>query len=247
MKENSKKSLLLLYRIRSKDKLLGEAAKVSAVLADLQPGGRRAMIAWWQRQGWIESISLGGTRYLSLTTLGRTTLEQELPYFQIPADWQGEWQILVLREAPPHDKAFHSLRQIVKRAGAMVISRGVYGFINRVPRRITQLCQSRYRANVVIMIVKSEGQSAINELALSVFHIYDQINAYSGISKEIDSLLASKEAEKGLINKHKNRYHSLYSRFFAVFCEDNGLMNQVMPGAPHPLILLTQLQALILA
>lgn len=244
MKENSKKSLLLLYSTDEKAKILGETEKVTEVLQDLVPGGRRAMVSWWQKQGWIESVSTPNGRYLALTALGRSALQEELAFFQIPPDWEGEWEVVIFREAPERDPAFHNLRAMLRRNGALMVSRGVYAFVNKVPLAIKQKCAVEYAHNVSVIRVIMGDQRDLNDLAVKSFNIYDQISLYSGISREIDTLLIEFELQKRLNYSQKIQIHSLYNRFFAVFCGDNGLMSQFFPSAPHPLQMLSKIQRL---
>jgi len=232
MKYLSKKLLFYLYPVLGADVPCIVIKDLQYLLPDLSPAGRRSLIHWLKVQGYLDQVSKDEQQALFLTSAGRQQIELDLRLFSLDEPWGGEWQVIVFRKGPNTDKHFHLLRAETLKSGGIPISRGVYAFARSLPLALWVRCQQQYRDNVSVLTTSRWQLCEIRDVVNEYFSFTDLTNGYSGISREIDVLLGTINANKVLNYQSKADIYSLYTRFFAIICEDTGLVKHYFPQTP---------------
>lgn len=224
--------LFLLLPSESTQTVFWPLSHVSALLPELSREGQRSLLFWLKRQGLIDQVLKQGRPSIFLTQAGREVLEKELPLFTLGAAWQGNWQVLIFRQAPAFDPRFTALRAKLLKSGSLVLSRGVYAFPGQVPTKIAVECQERYSESVFVIETNEWVLGDVREAAITQFGLTDLSQLYSSVSTELSSLLAVVSGKNKLDHQIKNQIYSLYARFFANLCGDTGLVRFYFPFTP---------------
>lgn len=242
MKKNSKKLLLWLYK-RTKTESWVSLSAVSLVIP-LSSTSLRALLKLHQQSGLLTIDTTQPEWYIQITPLGSELTSGLFPAVSdVYAAWDGRWTVLVFRQAPKTDKQFRYLRdQLVSiRAGA--IARGVYLFPGDLPLSFVQLLRSLYNSGQVTVATVTEWQLGSLELLINdVFKLSDVAQLYSGISTEVQQLLAVGDTKKALNGADKEQLSSVFDRFYETTTQDIGLVSHYFSRVPTAIDLLHQMQ-----
>ncbi len=204
----------------------------------------RSLVSHLVTQGVIEQMVSTQGRVLSLSLKGMRLCDEHFP--ALSADWQqwnGEWLNLVFIRPPKTDLQFRYLRSFLLQLKALPVSRGNYLVPILYQPELLRLIQSSYENSVVIFRAGEWSHGSIRQLTASYFQFADQLAALSGISKEIESLLIEISKDRGRQNQHKQRFATVFNRFWDVLGDDPGFLNHFVPTAPAARSLLTKLQS----
>ncbi len=241
MKTTSRKLLLWLYPVESSSERWISWADLKYLLPELTSAGRSSLVRWLESNKYVMTQRLEGQKRLRLTALGVEKAKEECVALQQAEP--SEWSLLIFTQAPKSDPAFRSLRRVlVEDLQAGSLSRGVYLYPRELPDRIIHLCSTLYRGSVVIARVSQWQLNDRLALATTVFMLQDTLQSYSGISSEIDQLLASWSGKKRLNKKQKEEIFLVFSRLFPVFETDLRLVEEFFPQVSSGKSLVARLQ-----
>ena len=243
MKSNSRSLLLLLYPTSASQDLFVTTKKARFLLPDMTAGGVRSLLHYLEKENYLSSERLvSETRYY-LTEAGKRKLEQLFPALDPEwASYDGTWHCIVFQTAPKGDPQFRYLRSQVIKEKALQLSRGVKCVPRAFSDDFVSLCSKIYAQSVALFSVSKwelgfERGVITRKLALS-----DIATTYSGVSSEIDELLASREQKRTLTDQQKKQFLSVFDRFRDVLAEDGGVISYYYPTVPTATQILAQLQ-----
>lgn len=232
MKITSKKLLLWLHPQLSESKRRVPFEQLSLILSELTPDGRESLVRYLEGNRLLFTDELEGKPMLSLSSHGETQLAADFPVLKRLNDpWQGEWLIVVFMDAPSTDKSFRYLRSVLLQEHCLSLKRGVYLHPGQFSERLQKLLHDSYRSNVVVANNKSwqfgDDQIFIGQNS----QLKDIIDVYSGIGKEIETLLTEKSIAKGLSDRQKKGIGSIYDRLVLNMQQDSGIIPYYFPQA----------------
>jgi hypothetical protein len=102
-----------------------------------------------------------------------------------------------------------------------------------------------YQLNVSVMSIVGWEFGIDPSIFLAQNGLQNLANLYSGISKEIDQLLASNVIEKGLTNAQKQIVLEIYNRVISILEIDPGYTRYYFPSSVSPLELIGKLQKIL--
>ncbi|MBD3279487.1 MAG: hypothetical protein GF390_02120 [Candidatus Pacebacteria bacterium] len=244
MKITTQKLMLWLYPVATQNRWV-EYADLKFLLPDLSKSGRRSLVAWLKKKGWLITSQSDQGLLLSLTKTGQHQLVQKWPVLQDHwQDWQGEWSILLCLTAPKNDPGFRYLRDQLIQLKAINLTRGVYLYPNNFPTSLLDLVAKLYAQQVVIMRVNQWQWGDEQVILQQRLSLNDLARAYSGISKELKQLLMVKNKQKDLTDQLKKRLFRVFNRLVAAMEDDLGIVNHYFPRVEAPQQLLAYLQQL---
>ena len=126
----------------------------------------------------------------------------------------------------------------------MPISRGIFFYPGNLPEKITFELNSSYVGAVTVVQFKKWSFGDEREIMGSILAFGDLVNAYSGISKEIDKLLTVENPLIEFNNQAKLSFSSVFDRLFATLKTDHGLQHVYFPQVKTGVDLLFELQSL---
>lgn len=247
MKKNAVSLTLILFPIVSSQDLFLTTSKAIELLPDLTKGGVRSLLHYLDSSGLLSSEKIQKETRYYLTELGERQLIEQFPALNPSWDnYQGEWECIVFQDAPKNDPQFRYLRTQVLKERALQLSRGVYCVPGKFSSEFKSLAQKMYVGSVTLFIVSEWVQGFERNTVTRNFGLGDLATTYSGISKDIDSLLTINQKKTLLTDQQKVSFRSVYDRFRDSLQEDSGLLVFYYPNTVHARILLTQLQQLFL-
>ncbi len=229
MKSTTQKMLLSLYGASLENNGGLTTSFFSELLSELSTSGRRSLILLLEQKKRVSLEKIAAATHLYITEQGRRELLEVFPALQERNDQQLMWNCIVFRDAPKGDEQFRYLRSILMQAGAFVLTRGVYAYPGCFPKKILDQCYSMY-ANSIFLFSVSDWQLGIERSTITRnFGLADLATAYSGISNEIDELLATNNSQATLNNQQKQSLFSAYDRFRELLKDDVGLLPHFYP------------------
>jgi hypothetical protein len=220
MKPNTKLALTVLW---SPQPRWVEEELLQHVLAPGgNPGAIAPMTAYWRKQGYLRVSELETRRYLQLTTLGKQAVERAWPCLRQDDTQPQGWYILTFLQPPKGDRNFRYLRTQVLDQGAVMLSRGVYLLAEHQATAILTQINQHYSKNVVVLRVVEERVGDMFQVIDRIEGVSDLMTAYSGISKEIDQLLAKSSVFSLLTYQQKNHIASVFHRMYSLMQKDRG-------------------------
>jgi len=246
MKKNAVKLGLLLYSSKKSSGISFNLATVKELVPALTSGGQRSLLYHLEREKIFFSQRVLGSVQYSLTEKGHRQLKASFPALDSTWDtYNGEWQCLVFQKAPESDSNFRYLRSQLIREHSIQLSRGVYCTPGMFSSKLLEVCHTLYQGSVVIFSVDSwdfgfEQSTIIKNLSLADF-----VDAYSGISNELDRLLLESDKTRSLNDQAKKQFFSVYDRFRDLLSDDSGIASFYYPKTPSALDILAKLQQLL--
>ena len=245
MKKNTATLLLLLLPYKSSSTPYLTPAKAAALMPSFTSGGLRSTLFHLQSEGLLSSEKIAADTHYYLTQKGESALMAQFP--SLSPEWEtytGSWQCLVFQTAPAGDPQFRYLRTQLLKERAAALSRGVYCVPRTFSNDLLALCNRLYTGAVTIFTVASWDFGFERAAATNHFSVADLATAYSGISREIESLLATTSAEQSMTDQQKKDFLSVCARFRDSLADDCGIGSYYYPNSPTARQLLSQLQLL---
>ncbi len=248
LKPNSKKLLLWLYPAKT----LGEDqtrrrrvpySQVKLILQDLTEAGRQSLIRLLEDKQLLFSDELGGGLHLTLSSHGLTQLEAYFPALKVQREgWEGSWSMILFLKSPAADKNFRYLRSLLLDYHCFALKRGVYLRAGALPVSINEVLQKTYRKAVAV-ISFDQWQFGDEQIVIGQkTNLQDMIDVYSGIGREVNTLLTNFVQFKSLTDQQKSNFNSVFDRLFSVLEDDYGLIPNYFPEVSGGVELLSQLQ-----
>ncbi len=247
LKENSLKLLLALYQPDNSKEVLGmDYERMELILPELTPAGRRSLISHLHKNDLVYKQRTDRT-LIYQTQHGKRLLEAQFPVFNSQMrDWSGEWCLVQFLTPPSSDKSFRYLRSLLVEGNAAAISRGSYLVTSVMADALIGELEASYRSAVVV--VKLESFLFGDERAImdQFFNLSDSQQLYSGISREINELLASTSNLSNLSDPQKKRLCSVFDRFYSLIQKDIGITQYYFPRVEGAEDILRRLQKILL-
>ncbi|HCR81046.1 MAG: hypothetical protein UX28_C0003G0170 [Candidatus Pacebacteria bacterium GW2011_GWA1_46_10] len=244
MKENAQRLLSWLYP-SDKTARWVKTAEFAMIAPDLTSGGLQSILSFLQARKRIRLEKIQNESLASITTHGMRALEAQIPVFSPSRrEWKGEWYGIFFLRAPKQDKNFRFLRRTLLGTHALPAARGMFLYPGELPDRVTFELHNTYEGGVMVVKLKDWLFGDEKEIIGSNFGLADLAETYSGISKEIDSLLTGDSSLNSLTNQAKLRFFSVFDRLFSALKLDYGLQHFYFPQVPNGVELLFQLQNL---
>jgi DNA-binding transcriptional regulator PaaX len=246
MKKSAQKLLLSLYPAPESLPKPLPTTSLEVILSELTQAGRRSLTHLLKGQGWLEVERFASHTSLVITDSGKRALEVAIPALLIDwGVWDGTWAQVVFLEAPAGDPQFRYLRQRLLAVRCVPLSRGVYLCPQPTLQRIWHEVETLYAKNVVILSIGDWQLGDERSIISREYSLTDHIDAYSGVSKEIERLLASVERRGELDYQQKELLSLVYDRYWQIIAHDPGFINHYYSQAPNAITLLIGLQSLV--
>lgn len=232
MKITSKKLLLWLYAQPTQQRKRVPFEQLEIFLSELTSDGRSSLVRYLESNRLLFTDELDGTTKLSLSSHGQTQLEADFPVLRrLNNPWQGEWLLILFVDSPSGDKNFRYLRSVLLQEHCLSLKRGVYLHPGDLSERLKGLLHANYRSSVVVMKNGpwqfGDPQIVIGQNEL----VKDTMDVYSGISRELEKLLAKNRDTKGLSDRQKRTIGSIYDRLVLNMQQDSGIIPYYFPQA----------------
>jgi hypothetical protein len=217
------------------------------LLADLTDSGRRSLLRVLIDKELIFSDEISGQTRLAISSYGMSQLEAQIPALNLELDgWKGDWSLILFLQAPEHDKRFRYLRTQLVKQHCFALKRGVYLYPGPLPAQIKNLLQQDYRSAVAAVTVK-QWQIGDQQIIIGrEIKLRDLIDVYSGLSRELKSLLNNFEHRKSLMDRQKQPFFSIFDRLYQSLLTDLGLIPYFFPQGPSGLKILAKMQTSLL-
>lgn len=254
MKTTTKKLLLWLYSLDSMENRMVSSVKLRLILPELKKSGYRSLLNLLKNQHYIFTESSQASFdvaedlgiMIGLTSHGRNALEAQFPVLKtIVTPFVGDWSLITFIEAPSSDKQFRYLRQFLLNSHCGQLARGAYLYPGALPVEVMNTLNKLYVGKVVVTGLKSWNFGDERSTIDAVFHLSDLKSGYSGISKEVHSMLRKSNGQKSIENRDKTSIHMVFDRLVELLSQDLGLLLYYSPDVRSGLDLLSQIQDLL--
>jgi hypothetical protein len=244
MKENAQRLLTWLYP-SDKTARWVKLDELSLVAPQLTEGGLQSVLSYLQQHKRLVIERFDGQQLASITTHGMQALTGQIPAFQAQRrNWQGSWQGVFFLQAPKSDQNFRFLRRLLLGSFALPVNRGIFLYPGNLPEKITFELNTSYEGAVIVTEFKQWSFGDEREVIGSILNFSDQVNSYSGVSKEIDKLLRLETPLIEFTDQSKLRFSSVFDRLFANLKNDFGVQQAYFPQVKGGVDLLFELQNL---
>ncbi len=224
MKLTSQKILLSLYSPTGSQNEGLTISFFSLLLPELSNSGLRSLLYILEKRKSIAAEKIDLVTYYYLTKKGEEDLITLFPALKNRSNQELKWQCIVFKSAPKGDEQFRYLRSILVQSNAFVLSRGAYAQPGGFSKKILDLCHSLYLDSLFLFTVE-EWQLGIERSVITRnFGLADLASSYSGVSRELMSLLAEIERGTRLSSQQKLMLFTAFDRFRELLKEDVGLL-----------------------
>lgn len=219
IKENTKKTLVWLYPTAAEWRFVPKT-RIGFVVPHLSPAGVRSLLYTLEKKQLILSQRINGELSYGLTTIGKATIETEIPILKGDQQANTEWSLLVFQQAPASDRNFRYLRQLLLANHWIALSRGVFIVAGEPTLPLQQTIQKLYPQAVMIAGVNKWHWGDMR-LVIGQSTAANQVSdIYSGISREIDRLIDQFLGEKNLDDQAKKEIVSTFDRLYTTLEQD---------------------------
>lgn len=223
--------------------LLVPASQVRPLFPKLSDSGFRSLLFHLGQKGYLMVERTSDTSLVRCTFQGIELVRSQIPVFQPHwRQWQGEWAVMVFLTAPDNDRQFRYLRQALLDYHAVPLTRGVYLYPSAFPSSVVELCSSSYPHSVAILKSQQWIFGDVRSVIMQKYRLADLAATYSGVSRELNQLIAKMKADNESKDQYKKQLSLLFYRWWDVVSEDVGLTTIYFPTNPQPLPLLQQWQ-----
>ena len=242
MKDNSKKILLFLYSTTNEERWVSNS-EIKKILTDLTEAGFKSLLFLLEKNQFIKVDKSTNEFHYSLSSYGKSFLEDKFPALLVKSnEEQGAWKIIIFLDSPKTDKNFRYLRSFLTKNKAVALTRGVFLYPGKLTESIKKELESSYRNAVVVMklsqwLIGDEFTIMGQKAGLN-----DLFELYSGISKELESLIVILTEKNNASDQQKKQLFSVFNRFVDVVSVDSSLLNYYFPQVEGALELLHKLQ-----
>lgn len=247
MKTNTKKILLWLYPIKTQNeenqpaRLIG-IAQLKIILPDIKKTSLRSLLNLLIKNNYLRMLNLPNQKQLTITDTGMKAIEAQIPAlkgFHTPIT---QWWVINFLKPPKTDQAFRYLRRFLLNKKAIALTRGVYLFVQKLDPEVKHLLGNLYQGSVIVFKTDTFLYTDMLQLIGQKINLSDTLSLLSGISKEIDQLLAKIDKQKGLTSHQKKQINSLFCRLFELAESSFSLVSNFYPQAKDALDYLKKLQ-----
>ena len=242
MKDNSKKILLFLYSGNNEERWLTSSG-IRVILPDLTDAGYKSLLFLLEKKQFLKVDKTTEEFLYSLSSYGKSFLEDKFPALLAKSDKEQEaWKIIIFLDSPKTDKNFRYLRSFLSKNKAISLTRGVFLYPGNLSELIKKELESSYRNAVVVMelgnwLIGDEFTIMGQKAGLD-----DLFSLYSGISKELESLIIILSEKNSASDGQKKQLFSVFNRFVEAISADNTLLFYYFPQVETALTLLQKLQ-----
>ena len=242
MKDNSKKILLFLYSGNNEERWLTSSG-IRVILPDLTDAGYKSLLFLLEKKQFLKVDKTTEEFRYSLSSYGKSFLEDKFPALLAKSDKEQEaWKIIIFLDSPKTDKNFRYLRSFLSKNKAISLTRGVFLYPGNLSELIKKELESSYRNAVVVMelgnwLIGDEFTIMGQKAGLD-----DLFSLYSGISKELESLIIILSEKNSANDGQKKQLFSVFNRFVEAVSADNTLLFYYFPQVETVLTLLQKLQ-----
>lgn len=234
MKVSTQLLSLLLYPTDHASRVVVDESfsSLSEFLLGLTPTGWRSLVHYLEEQGMLELVKAPRGKQLSLTSAGQSACIRQFPALN-PAwsSWDCRWMSVVFREAPAADRQFRYLRSQLLQLGALAISRGNYLIPSLYTDRLDQLIGEKYGQSVAVFDVADWRYISERRTVVDAFNLSDLAVGYSGVSRETVALLQAFQQHKYRSDQAKERFSTVFNRFWELLGSDPGFLSSYIPSA----------------
>lgn len=225
-----------------------DQADLPLLLPSLSKGGVRSLLSLLVRDKLVEKLdpSLMGEMVpvslrnsqtlLQITNHGVELLRSQFSAFQFQDTSSvasvGSWSVIAFLESPKSDAQFRYLRSYMQQIHAGQLKPGMYLYPGHPSEQLLSQLRKLYVGSVVVLRATEWLFGDERTVVSTAFPIYDTAQLYSGISKEISQLLASKGTKKGLSNEDKVALFTVFNRFMSILGDDPGITHWYYPHVP---------------
>lgn len=218
--------------------------EASLVVPDLSESGLRSLLSQLRKRKWVTLDTVGVDRYLAITSYGISEIVAHFPALSDQIDtWEGEWKLLVFLTSPSFDPQFRFLRHFLLQYHFGQLSRGVYLYPFQLPPEVVHQL-SFYPGSVVVVATKEWQVGDERSTMGSLFSLTDLCNSLSGISKEVNELLAINTGKKELMSQNRDSFYVVFDRLLSILEFDLGIHRRYFPQVKTSKALLCDLQQL---
>lgn len=228
MKYSVKKILLFVFL---KKKIENEASKkeqLYILVPELSSSGKRSLISYLKKNQYLLEYQINNTKFLSLSKKAYREISVEMPFI-LRTEWQGEWMMMIFNKAPLFDKNFRNLHKQLIKIQARLLQRSVYLYPAPLPDLFLDNLRNDYQNNLFLFTIQQVDESFNENFYFDQKEIQDLLNIYSGISKELNDLLASIKLQNRGINSIKKVLVSCYERLTEYALKENGVIKYYFP------------------
>ncbi|HYD34821.1 MAG TPA: hypothetical protein VD999_02030 [Vitreimonas sp.] len=246
MKSTSKKLLLALYSPKENPNLV-PITTWSLLVPEITAPGFRSVLHLLTKEGLIiiEKTDLGPCVKLGLH--GKHIVESLFPALQPHwLTWQGEWSCMLFLQPPKSDPNFRYLRRLLIEHTAISLSRGAYLYPGEFPSRVLQESKLLYGNAIVIFKIASWEVGDQQLLLDRLIGLQTLKNGYSGVSRDVRTLIENCKNKKELTGKQKEQIALIYDRFYFLFNEDVGLAASSVSQEESPIAILSKWRELLI-
>ncbi|MFZ1721175.1 MAG: hypothetical protein WAU07_01595 [Microgenomates group bacterium] len=245
MKTNTLKLLTTLYNPSPHAVLTLRQGQIHMFLPELSVAGLRSALYRLIDKGLVSNLNLEEGQEYYLTRNGTELVRNSFPALNLVTEsWQGKWLQIVFISGPAHDSDFRNLRSILSQRGAQQVTRGVYLLPDIGLDGLLKICLEKYQESIQIQRIEEWLIGGDKRWVIELFDLESLASAYSGISKEIDRLLARAKRLERLTEREKKQFSMVFNRFWEVLGVDCGIADSFIVASPHPISLLSKLQHL---
>lgn len=233
--------LLLLYSPDPMQPVLMSEAKLHVFLAKLTKSGLKSILFGLCRQQYLAKHPISNQLVYSLTSLGRKQCQTLFPSLNRQS---GQMSLVIFKQAPASDNGFHYLRKVCLKAKAILLARGVYLFPTGLPN-LLKLEVAKLYSQAVIMLQVTHVESGFDWQTINEsLQLWDVASVYSGISKELTTLLTKIDEQNAWADKQKHQISALLNHFIDTLALDTGLEAVALLEESQPQSILSRLQSI---
>jgi len=227
--KNTTKLLIFLYGVDLNAKGVAHYTHVHRLFPYLSASGRRSLVSYLKNKKYILVEDFDDTKQLFITSHGIEYIHNQFPALSSRYDdWDRTWSMLVFIEGPQSDPHFRYLRQLLLETYAGQLSRGVYLYPKQFHTRVSEQFQY-YRGCISITTIKSWDFGDERSIIVPLFQLHDIKDSLSGVSKEVDFLLANFNDQKRTMLRREDELGLAFDRLCAMLAFDVGIHKAYFP------------------
>ena len=229
IKANTKKLLIWMYKPEDPKRLI-PIEHINYLWPQLSSAGKKSLCRYLKEKELIDIVRDGVGEKLILTNYGRSVLEDAFPNLRsFWGNWRGQWLGIVLLNSPSQDPEFRQLRSLLKKYGAIPLTRAVYLCSEIHADKLTSQLLNNYYQSVYIWRLGSLIFGNDKKLFSLPNESKSALLVYSKISNEVSDLLDKKQEKKALTNRQKTQIFSIFNRLFDLIENCSGVFTIYFP------------------
>lgn len=245
MKENTKRTLVWLYKAGEVVPTFTKT-QISIAAPALTSAGLASLLYLLEKRQLVESYQLSGTTLYRLTHYGNRLVESQIPALSTDRhQWNGQWTVVVGIKAPKSDQNFRYLREQLVSMQLISLTRGVFLYPGeKLPTNLQHTIETLYPHAVAVLSATQWQWGDVMAIIGHKIDITSLVGSYSGISSEVNRLIATNKTKKEIDHQSKIEIVSLFDRLYANLQIDFGLGKHFFPQEKFGRELLADIQLL---